>query len=118
SIPYLVGATTAAGFSGWRCLDANIEALNFMAAPEQVGNALLFAAEVRHELEGRERLSRGEQLLYRYALRGVGLAPDSIQRAIGILQDEELFYDYGYYRQAAMVLKRWLDVLSIQGFPG
>jgi anaerobic magnesium-protoporphyrin IX monomethyl ester cyclase len=118
SIPYLIGATDAAGFTGWRCLDANIEALNFLADPDQVDAALRRATQVRLDLESRQRLSRGEQLLYRYALRGVGLAPDSIQRAICILQDAEQFYDYGSYRQAALVLKRWLDVLSIQGFPG
>jgi anaerobic magnesium-protoporphyrin IX monomethyl ester cyclase len=62
SIPYLVGATTAAGFTGWRCLDAYIEALNFLATPDQVDFALRQATEARRDLETRQRLSRGEQL--------------------------------------------------------
>ncbi len=118
SIPYLVGATAAAGFGGWRCLDANIEALNYLATPEQVQDVLNQADRVRADLERKVQLSRGDQLLYRYALRGVGLRCDSVQRAIGILRDPEAFYDYGAYRQATLVLRRWLDVLSIRGFPG
>src|SRR2546425_10888683 len=55
SIPYLVGATSNAGFHGWRCLDANIEALNCLANPEHVATALQQAAEARQTLEGRER---------------------------------------------------------------
>jgi anaerobic magnesium-protoporphyrin IX monomethyl ester cyclase len=118
SIPYLVGATAAAGFSGWRCVDANIDALNYLAAEERVEDLLNHAARVRGNLEQQTRLSRGDQLRYRYALRAVGLRPDSVQRAIDVLRDAEAFYDYGRYRQATLVLKRWLDVLSIRGFAG
>src|SRR5215216_7641635 len=118
SIPYLVGATAAAGFAGYRCVDANIAALNYAAQPAEVERLLDEAAEIRHQLESRQVLSRGEQLTYRYALRAVGLQPESIQQAIEILKDGEAFYDYGGYRQAVLVLKRWLDVLSIRGFAG
>ena len=40
SISYLVGAARAAGFTGGRCLDANIDALNHLARPENVGPLL------------------------------------------------------------------------------
>ena len=107
-----------AGFSGFRGIDANIDALNYLAQPAQLGQLLDEAARIRQELESRTLLTRGEQLTYRYALRAVGLQRDSVARAIGILRDPERFYDYGSYRQATLVLKRWLDVLSLQGFPG
>ncbi|HEY3058251.1 MAG TPA: radical SAM protein [Chloroflexota bacterium] len=118
SIPYLFGASAGAGFTGFRGIDANIDALNFLAQPAQLAELLDEAADMRHELERRTPLTRGEQLNYRYALRAVGLQPDSVARAIGILRDPERFYDYGSYRQATLVLKRWLDVLSLRGFAG
>ncbi len=118
SIPYLFGASAGAGFTGFRGIDANIDALNFLAQPAQLAELLDEAAGMRHELERRTPLTRGEQLNYRYALRAVGLQPDSVARAIGILRDPERFYDYGSYRQATLVLKRWLDVLSLRGFAG
>lgn len=118
SIPYLFGATSKAGFTGFRGVDANIEALNFMARPAQLGPLLEEAEETRQRLEAKQHLTRREQLTYRYALRAVGLQADSMQRAIDVLQDPGKFYDYGRYRQATMVLKRWLDVLSLRGFPG
>jgi radical SAM superfamily enzyme YgiQ (UPF0313 family) len=119
SIPYLIGAAAAAGFTGFRGVDANIDALNYLAKPEQVGLLLNDTADTRKRLEQRQSaLSRGEQLLYRYTLKAVGLQPDSVQRAIDTMRDPHQFYDYGSYRQATMVLKRWLDVLSTRGFPG
>jgi anaerobic magnesium-protoporphyrin IX monomethyl ester cyclase len=118
SISYLVGATVAAGYSNVICLDANIEALNFLAQPNQVSQLLKDASGIRAGLERRARLTRGQQLAYRYALKALGLEPDSVTHAIGVLRDPEAFYDYGLYRQAVLVLKRWMDVLSVRGFPG
>src|SRR3954470_7870744 len=115
SIPYLFGASAGAGFTGFRGIDANIDALNYLAQPAQLGQLLDETARIMRELENRTTLTRGEQLTYRYALRAVGLQRDSVARAIGILRDPERFYDYGSYRQATLVLKRWLDVLSLQG---
>jgi len=118
SIPYLVGATSAAGFSTVRCLDANIDGLNWLAAPPPVADLLIEAEAARAELERKAQLTRAEQLRYRYALKAVGLKPTSVQRAIDSFKDPHRFYDYGQYRQATLVLKRWMDVLSIRGFSG
>jgi hypothetical protein len=118
SISYLVGATKAAGYTNVHCLDANVAALNYLAQPDQFGTLLAECAAIRSRLEQAERLTRGEQLLYRYALKAVGLQPDSISRAIAVLQDPEQFYEYGLYRHTVRILRRWMDVLSVRGFPG
>jgi hypothetical protein len=118
SISYLVGATSAAGFTNATCVDANIEALNYMAQPEQVEDLLKLCRDVRGSIEEQPRLTRGQEWLYRHAVKAVGLQPDSVRRAIEVLQDPELFYDYGHYRHAVQILKRWMDVLSVRGFPG
>src|SRR3954452_23471587 len=86
SIPYLFGASAGAGFTGFRGIDANIDALNYLAQPPHLGELLDEATRMRQELESRTALTRGEQLNYRYALRAVGLQPDSVVRAIAILR--------------------------------
>jgi len=118
SISYLVGATSNAGYTNITCLDANIEALNYLARPEQVAGQLQYCEDIRLRLEKKGRLTRGEQLTYRYALAAVGFKPCMVRQAIAILQDAEAFYDYGLYRHAVMIMNRWLDFLSVQGFAG
>ena len=53
-------------------------ALNYLAQPDHFGALLDECAEIRSRLERADRLMRGEQLLYRYALKAVGRpgAPD------------------------------------------
>lgn len=106
SIPYLVGATTQAGFSNYACLDSNIEALNYLAEEGQVKNLLDYCNDLRIELEGKTSITRREEMLYRYALKAIGLKPDSILQSIQIMRDSEKFYNYETYRQAAIILKR------------
>jgi anaerobic magnesium-protoporphyrin IX monomethyl ester cyclase len=118
SISYLIGATTAAGYTDFRALDANIEALNYLTQPAEVAALLAECAVLRERLETAASLTRAEQLAYRYALKAVGLRADAPTRAIGIFQDPTRFYDYPTYRQAMFTIKRWLDVLSVRGFPG
>ena len=118
SISYLVGAATAAGYGNFSCLDANVQALNYLARPEQVAALIDECGRVRDELETRDRLTRGEQLLYRYALKAVGLERDTVGRAIQVMTDPERCYDYALYREAVVALKRWMDLLSVRGFPG
>lgn len=118
SIPYLVGATHSAGFKGYSCLDVNIEVLNYLAQREQVSELLDHCKKLQIDLEKKLRLTRGEQILYRYALKANGLKSDSVLAAIQVMKDEESFYNYNVYRQAVMLLNRWMDVLSVQGFPG
>ncbi|MCC5668494.1 B12-binding domain-containing radical SAM protein [Nostoc sp. CHAB 5784] len=118
SIPYLVGAASQAGFTNYSCLDANIEALNYLAQEEQVADLLKYCENVRINLESKVRLTRSEQLLYRTALKAFGMKPDSVLRAVQIMKNPEDFYNYEVYRQAVWVLERWIDILSVQGFPG
>ena len=118
SISYLIGAATAAGYTDFRALDANIEALNYLAQPAEVATLLAECAALRDRLETAASLTRAEQIAYRYALKAVGLTEDAPTRAIGIFRDATRFYDYSIYRQAMFVMKRWLDILSVRGFPG
>lgn len=118
SLSYLIGAAAAAGYSDFLALDANIEALNFLARPAAVAQLLRECTALGGRLETKHALTRAEQLAYRYALKAVGFAPDAPQRAIHIFRDPELFYHYPTYRQAVLVITRWLDLLSVRGFPG
>lgn len=117
SISYLVGAASNAGYTNFFCLDANIESLNYLTQRERIEATLRYCETVRVELEKKNQLTRGEQLLYRYAVKSVGLKPQSVLRAVEIMRDSRKFYEYGVYRQAVMVLNRWIDTLSVQGFP-
>jgi anaerobic magnesium-protoporphyrin IX monomethyl ester cyclase len=118
SISYLVGAATAAGYTDFSCLDTNIESLNYLARPDQVATLIDECARHRAELEAKDRLTRGEQMRYRYALKGLLLAPETVSRAIQVMTDPDQFYDYSVYREAVVALRRWLDALSVRGFPG
>jgi hypothetical protein len=118
SISYLVGAASSAGYQNFSCLDANIAALNYLAQSNQVEQLLATCESARLKFERKKRLTRGEQLLYRYALKGFGLQTDSVMQAIDTLKGSHSFYDYGSYRQAVLIVKRWLHALSVYGFPG
>lgn len=118
SIPYLVGSALEAGFKDYLCLDANIESLNYLAQEQQVSSLLRYCKGILADLEFKTSLTNGEQILYRFAVKSSGLMPDSVLNAIAIIKDAEDFYNYDLYCQAVNVLKRWMDVLSVQGFPG
>ncbi len=118
SIPYLVGATSQAGFANYSCLDANIEALNYLSQEEQVACLLKYCEDIRIHLEAKVKLTRREQMLYRYVLKAFGLKPNSVLSAVQIMKNPEDFYHYEVYYQAVTLLKRWMDILSVQGFPG
>jgi anaerobic magnesium-protoporphyrin IX monomethyl ester cyclase len=118
SISYLVGAADAAGFTGHACVDVNVEALNYLAKPELVDGLLEEACHLREACEAKEWLSRREQLEYRTALKAVGLAAHSVAAALTVLRDPVQFYNYRRYREAAMILERWLELLSLRALPG
>jgi anaerobic magnesium-protoporphyrin IX monomethyl ester cyclase len=118
SISYLIGAAAAAGYRDFTVLDASLEALELMVEPAQVAAVLERCRYVRAELERAPRLSRGQSLLYRYALKAVGLGPETPGRAVEVLRDPARFYDYRLYQEAVHVLQRWMDVLSACGLPG
>lgn len=118
AISYLVGAAAAAGFGDFTALDASLEALELMVEPAQVEVVLEHCRDARAELERCATLNRGQSLRYRCALQAVGLGPEAPRRAVEVLRDPEAFYDYRLYQEAVHVLERWMDVLSICGFPG
>lgn len=118
SIPYLVGAAVAAGFTNNRCVDLNIEALNHLARAEQVIELFDECGAIRVRLEADTRRSRADERLYRSASLAVGLEVDDVLDAIAVLRDPVRFYDPTAYRGATIVLRRWLSCLSVRGYPG
>jgi len=117
SIPYLVGATQDRGFTNLRCLDANVEALNLLAAPDQVGRLLTKADELKQRLETQQTLSHGDELAYRVAVSCAGLEPDFAQAAIWALRDQTDFYHYPTYQEATSAIKLWLRLICLDGLP-
>lgn len=118
SIPYLIGSTSSAGYTNYSCLDSNIECLNYLSEIDRVNHILDYSDKLRKQLEKKNKLTRGEKLLYRYLIKAVGLESESIKNAISVLKDPEKFYDYDNYHQAVLIIKRWMDVLSVKGIPG
>lgn len=118
SISYLIGATVAAGFSQYQCLDTNVRALNFMASPRQVSKTLAHAGRQRIAIEAIPAPTRAEQLRYRTALKALGMQPIDVSRAIAVLRDPQRFYEYSSYRCATLVLRRWVDLLGLGLAPG
>ncbi|SEL15127.1 B12-binding domain-containing radical SAM protein [Streptacidiphilus jiangxiensis] len=113
SIPYLVGATRAAGHTRCGCVDANLDAFEYLAAPERFGAALEEARRVRAEVESAPSPTRRDELRYRLSLAAEGLDATAAREAVRIFQDPELFYHPPTYAQAVGVMGRWLDLLSL-----
>jgi anaerobic magnesium-protoporphyrin IX monomethyl ester cyclase len=117
SLPYLVGAAKSRGFTGFRCLDANVAGLNHLAHPKAASGLLQLAAETVARIESDGCASRGDEIRYRAALAAEGLGPDFAAAAVEVFRDPELFYHYPTYRQAAMAMKRWQLLLGLDGLP-
>jgi anaerobic magnesium-protoporphyrin IX monomethyl ester cyclase len=118
SIPYLVGAARAAGHDRYRCVDANLDALTYLAQPAQVGAALRRARALRARIDRTGSPTRRDEIAYRQALAAEGLTDNSVLGAIEVFRDAELFYHRPTYRAAVAVIHRWLDLLALQMPPG
>jgi radical SAM superfamily enzyme YgiQ (UPF0313 family) len=118
SIPYLVGAARAAGYREYSCLDANLDALEYLAHPDRVGAAIERARRVRELIGGAAVTTHGDELRYRLALSAEGLAPTSVRGAIAVFRDPELFYHPPTYGQAVAAMYRWWDLLALDMPPG
>jgi anaerobic magnesium-protoporphyrin IX monomethyl ester cyclase len=90
SIPYLIGSAEHKGYTNYYCLDSNIESLNYMANEESVCSLLKYCEKIRTTLDKKERLTRGEQILYRCTIQAIGLKSTSIRRAIDVLDLKSL----------------------------
>src|ERR1700722_2014593 len=113
SIPYLVGAARAAGYHGERCVDANLDAFEFLARPEQCARLLDQARLERRRIDSALVRPRGDELRYRQTLAAEGLTPESVQGAIDVLRDPELFYHLPTYKHAVAVIYRWCELFSL-----
>jgi anaerobic magnesium-protoporphyrin IX monomethyl ester cyclase len=118
SIPYLVAAAREAGYHGERCVDANLDAFEFLAAPEQCARLIERARRLRRQLDAAPVRTRGDELRYRQTLAAEGLTADSVRGAIAVLRDPELFYHLPTYKHAVAVLYRWCELFSLDMPPG
>ncbi|MER7762996.1 radical SAM protein [Streptomyces sp. NPDC097619] len=119
SIPYLVGAAKAAGHGAHGCVDANLDAFEYLAAPERFGAALESARRVRARIAERSGPpSREDEIRYRQALAAEGLTARSATDAIAVFRDPELFYHPPTYAQAVAVMSRWWELLALEMPPG
>jgi len=118
SISYLLASTAANGFLGGRALDVNLEALNCLVEVEQVTALLGRARRYLAAIEHKPAVTRLDELRYMCALKGLALTPELPGQAVATLRDPDQFYDYPRYRRAVSVINNWIDLLSIDGFPG
>ncbi|MET9468193.1 radical SAM protein [Streptomyces sp. NPDC006544] len=119
SIPYLVGAAREAGHTTYGCVDANLEAFEYLADPERFGAAIDSARRTRAGIEGRSGpLSRYDEIRYRQSLAAEGLTASSARDAVRVFKDPELFYHPPTYAQAVAVMSRWWDLLAMDMPPG
>lgn len=113
SIPYLVGAAREAGHRSYRCVDANLDAFEYLAAPDRFGATIERARRLRTRLEQSPSLTRLDEIRYRLALAAEGLTAGSAQGAVTVFKDPELFYHQATYSQAVAVMSRWWDLLAL-----
>ncbi|WP_424210950.1 B12-binding domain-containing radical SAM protein [Streptomyces sp. BI20] len=115
SIPYLVGAAREAGHGVYGCVDANLDAFEYLADPARFGAALERARALRAEVEARAGAPlRHDEIRYRQALAAEGLTAHSARDAIGVFKDPELFYHPPTYAQAVAVMSRWWELLALE----
>ncbi|EST38803.1 hypothetical protein N566_05495 [Streptomycetaceae bacterium MP113-05] len=119
SIPYLVGAAREAGHTAYACVDANLDAFEYLARPEVFGAAIEAARKLRAEVEsGPVPPTRRQEIRYRLALAAEGLTETSARDAVAVFKDPELFYHPPTYAQAVAVMTRWWDLISLGMPPG
>lgn len=119
ALSYVSAAARGAGYEQGVCLDANIEALNFVAQPRHVRALLATAARIRQEAERRPQSpTRYQELRYRDALLALTLDDHDVERAIATMRTPDEFYSYPVYASAVDVLGRWIRLLPVDEAPG
>lgn len=117
SISYLIANTASSGFTEFRCEDANINALNYLARPEYVAGLLDEAAEIRERVAATAHPTRNDELRFLAALAATGLDPGFMQRAIEVFTSPEMFYERAAYLDAAQAAGRFITLLSLRSLP-
>jgi radical SAM superfamily enzyme YgiQ (UPF0313 family) len=114
SIPYLVGAAREAGHGTYGCVDANLDAFEYLAHPDRFGATIEAVRRTRAAIEERSAPpTRHDEIRYRLALSAEGLTASSARDAIAVFKDPDLFYHPPTYAQAVAVMNRWWDLLAL-----
>lgn len=116
SLAYLIGHAKSQGFQNGEALDLNVAVFEELAKPIHVKSLLDRAQRIINNPQGtHNRLHRMREAIAHESYR---FEPESVQRAISTLRNEDEFYQYDIYWKAVEILERWQRLLSIDGFPG
>lgn len=118
SLSYLDAFVRAQGHDAIDILDANIEAIDFMAQPPQVEALLAHANDLYQRLGSQGELDGEEQAAYYYAWIAQAFKPEDLGWAFQVLRSPTEFYDYSKYCEATETILLWMQILSLLGFPG
>lgn len=118
SLAYLDAFARAHGHDAIDLIDANIEAIDFMAQPSQVQALLAHARDLYERLGRQEALDGEEQAAYYYAWLSQAFNPEELGRAFQVLRSPTEFYDYSKYCAATETVFFWMRILSLLGAPG
>lgn len=119
SLPYLASAVRAERPDYQvTIIDANIEALHFCAAKEHIAGLQRLASQNLARLAGQQTWSKADFLLYRDCVAGKQITGGSVADAIAVMRSQTRFWDYGQYYSAALTIRRWLQLMALEGQPG
>lgn len=118
SLSYLQAYARQHGHTAVEILDANIEAIDYMAQLSQVEELVKLAAQVYQHLGNRDQLDGEEQLAYYHAWLAQSLDHRRVMEAFRVLRSSKEFYNYPTYFRAVQSIMLWIRCLSLLGMPG
>ena len=116
SLPYLASYVRSVRDDEVQIIDANVEALEYLAQPQYVRDLRHEAADYISRID-RSDWTGESQSRYHDALAALTLDEHAPQAAIEVLRSATEFFDYQKYHVAATSLMRWLRALSLRGMP-
>ena len=115
SISYLVGASKVTQDVDFRCIDCNIEGLNFLASETEVEKLLNNCDAARKAIEAKETFSRMDSIRYKALLAASSLSKEDISKAVSNLRSKRNFYNEEKYFDSVSVLERWMVAITSLG---
>jgi anaerobic magnesium-protoporphyrin IX monomethyl ester cyclase len=115
SLSYLDSFARAQGHPPADLIDINIEAFHFSYGADGID----WMQQCLRSLDiGDGWPYQSEDTVRAHLLRAAEPDPAAVRRAVTVLRDPSLFYDYGYYQQAVNDVTAWMNCLGATGFAG